>query len=213
MQVPLSNPADAHGFHTEALRLLAQQVPPDDVRWSAPPAASVTEEQPHGSRRVIGNRAARAIVPQSFVRMSELVVLHRDPQRFDFLYRLLWRLVHDPDLRGDAGDGDLARLRQMAQAVRRDIHKMKSRLAFEPVMLKGQAVEVAWYEPVHFVSEVVAGWLATRKPPPWLVCTPDRCVRWDGQRLLCAPGVPAAAQPRGQPLAEWARGLDALPWA
>jgi hypothetical protein len=57
----------------------------------------------------IRNRAARAIIPQSFVRMSELVVLHRDPLRFDLLYRSLWRLVYEPELKHDFADADLAR--------------------------------------------------------------------------------------------------------
>ena len=93
MQVPLSNQVDVAGFHSEATRLLAQLVPPDHVQWSAAPAQGVGEEPLDGERAAIHNRAARAIIPQSFVRMSELVVLHRDPQRFDLLYRALWRLV------------------------------------------------------------------------------------------------------------------------
>ena len=93
MQVPLSHQVDVAGFHTEATRLLALQVPPQDVHWSAAPAQSVDEEPLETARAAIRNRAARAIIPQSFIRMSELVVLHRDPERFDLLYRTLWRLV------------------------------------------------------------------------------------------------------------------------
>ena len=214
MQVPLSHQVDIAGFHTEATRLLAQQVPPHKVEWSAAPAQSVDEEPLDAARAAIRNRAARAIIPQSFIRMSELVVLHRDPERFDLLYRSLWRLVYEPDLKHDFGDYDLSKLRQMAQAVRRDIQKMKSKLSFRTLQLKGQQVAVAWYEPTHYVCETVGAWLASREPASrWILLTPDRSLRWDGVRLLSAPAV----APMQSPLCEasdtdWARVLEALAW-
>jgi DNA polymerase len=214
VQVPLSHQVDVAGFHTEATRLLAQQVPPQTVEWSAAPAQSIGEEPLEAGRSSIRNRAARAIIPQSFIRMSELVVLHRDPERFNLLYRSLWRLMYEPELKHDMGDEDLARLRQMAQSVRRDIQKMKTRLAFRPMAIKGSTLSVGWYEPAHYVCEVVGGWLASRDPTAhWILLTPDRSMRWDGARLLSAPAV----APMQQPMATvddqtWARVLDALPW-
>jgi DNA polymerase len=214
LQVPLSHQVDIAGFHSEATRLLAQQVPPETVHWSAAPAQSIDQEPLDTARAAIRNRAARAIIPQSFIRMSELVVLHRDADRFDLLYRALWRLVYEPELKNDFGDEDMARLRQMAQSVRRDVQKMKGKLAFRPLTIHGEAISVAWYEPVHFVSELVATWLANREPGTrWMLLTPDRSMRWDGTRLLSAPAV----APRQQPLAvrtdeDWGRVLEALPW-
>lgn len=213
VQVPLSHQVDVSGFHSEATRLLAQQVPPDTVQWSAAPAQAVEEEDLGASRAAIRNRAARAIIPQSFIRMSELVVLHRDPLRFDLLYRALWRLVYEPELKNDFADADLARLRQMAQAVRRDIQKMKTRMAFRPLSIHGEAVPVAWYEPAHYVCETVGAWLAKRDPDSrWMLLTPDRSLRWDGKHLLSAPAL--APMHNGQIMSdeERARALEALPW-
>lgn len=213
MQVPLSRQVDVAGFHTEATRLLALQVPPREVHWSAAPAQSVDEEPLEVARAAIRNRAARAIIPQSFIRMSELVVLHRDPERFDLLYRTLWRLVYEPELKNDFGDADMARLRQMAQSVRRDIQKMKTKLVFRALTVKGESVRVAQYEPVHFVAEAVGGWLATQAEGGWILLTPDRSLRWNGEHLLSAPAV---APPPG-PHATWddaqlAAILETLPW-
>ncbi|HET8745545.1 MAG TPA: DUF4130 domain-containing protein, partial [Ramlibacter sp.] len=140
-------------------------------------------------------------------------VLHRDPQRFDLLYRSLWRLVHEPELKNDPGDEDLARLRQMAQAVRRDIQKMKARIEFHPLVIRGVAVPVAWYEPAHYICEEVGIWLARRDPEGcWMLLTPDRSMRWDGEHLLSAPALAPAEH--GQPMTddERARALEALPW-
>lgn len=212
MQVPLSHQVDVAGFHSEATRLLALQVPPQDVHWSAAPAQSVDEEPLEAARAAIRNRAARAIIPQSFIRMSELVVLHRDPDRFDLLYRTLWRLVYEPELKNDFGDADMARLRQMAQSVRRDIQKMKTKLVFRPLTLKGGSVPVAQYEPVHFITEAVGGWLAAQGPEGWILLTPDRSLRWNGEHLLSAPAV-APPPPRARwDEAQLAAALEALPW-
>jgi DNA polymerase len=210
----LSHQVDIAGFHSEATRLLARQVPPDTVQWSAAPAQTIGEEAPDEHRASIHNRAARAIIPQSFIRMSELVVLHRDPARFDLLYRALWRLVYEPGLKQDFEDHDLARLRQMAQAVRRDIQKMKAKLAFRSIAFKDGVIAVAWYEPAHFIAETVAGWLARRDPAlRWILLTPERSMRWDGSKLHCAPAVAPPQQPRAERSeAEWARVLQAMPW-
>jgi DNA polymerase len=212
VQVPLSHPVDVAGFHSEATRLLARQIAPADVMWSAAPAQAVGEESLDATRAAIRNRAARALIPQSFVRMSELVVMHRDPLRFDLLYRSLWRLVYEPELRHDAADHDLARLRQMAQAVRRDIQKMNARLVFRTVPVKGRAIAVAWYEPTHHVCETVGAALARAVPAtPWILLTPDRGMHWDGERLLSAPAL-ALPPTGGRPDQDWAALLDALPW-
>jgi probable DNA metabolism protein len=214
LQVPLSHQVDVAGFHIEATRLLARQVPPQDVHWSAAPAQSVDEEPLDAVRAAIRNRAARAIIPQSFIRMSELVVLHRDADRFDLLYRALWRLVYEPELKNDFSDVDLSRLRQMAQSVRRDVQKMKAKLAFHSLSLKGEAVPVACYEPSHYIAETVGTWLANTEPgKKWILLTPDRSLRWDGMHLLSAPAVAPTQDPLAvRSDAELAAVLQALPW-
>jgi DNA polymerase len=213
VQVPLSHQVDVAGFHSEATRLLAQQVPPDTVEWCTAPAHAVEEEHLDESRAAIRNRAARAIIPQSFIRMSELVVLHRDAQRFDLLYRSLWRLVYEPELKNDPGDADMARLRQMAQAVRRDIQKMKTRLEFRPLAVKGETVQVAWYEPAHHICEMVGAWLARRDAQAhWILLTPDRSLRWDGRKLLSAPALAAPEHGAAISEADCIRALEAFAW-
>jgi DNA polymerase len=212
LQVPLSHQTDIAGFHGEATRLLAQGVPPDTVRWSANDARDVGEQSVADERATIRSRAARAIIPQSFVRMSELVVLHRDPQRFDLLYRSLWRLVFEPELKRDRGDADLSHLRQMAQSVRRDIQKMRNRVVFRPLQVNGAAVHAAWYEPTHLVTEAVAVALAKQeRATPWMLLTPDRCLHFDGKRLLNAPGLepPLSARASDE---EWVGAIAPLRW-
>jgi len=212
--IPLSHQVDVAGFHHEATRLLAQQVAPETVQWSAAPSLC-KDAQPllETANASIRNRAARAIIPQSFVRMSELVVLHRDPLRFDLLYRSLWRLVYEPELKHDFADSDLSRLRQMAQSVRRDVQKMKTRMQFHSMALKGAAMDVCWYEPTHFIAELVGGWLSRGgERPCWVLLTPERSLHWNGGRLMAAPGLGAEQQPHALSPEQWRATLEELPW-
>src|SRR5438128_6634425 len=128
MEAKLAGHTDLAGFRSEARQLLAHQVPPEAVEWHLePPTEDYTSLQsPQSSRPRNVARAATAIVPASFTRLCEFVVLHRDPERFSLLYRLLWRLVHEPGLRNDPLDPDMQQAQQLAHAVRRDMHQLKA---------------------------------------------------------------------------------------
>ncbi len=213
MQIDLAGPTDVHGFRVQANSLLAHQVPPTGVDWQAPNSPERNEAvRGSASRPPPLPSALHSIVPRSFVRLTELVVLHREPTRFDLLYRLLWRLVHEPELAGTHGDADMALAESMAHAVRRDVFRTRRALQWRDVGDKG--LRVAWCEPRHHVTEEVAQWLVKNSyEPPWLLASPDRCVFWNGQHLLCGPGVPAG-QGRSADDTTWlgiCTGLQAAP--
>jgi probable DNA metabolism protein len=199
MEVKLAGQTDLAGFRSEARQLLAHQVPPDEVQWQleAPLDPFVDAQSPQASRPKNVARAATAIVPASFTRLCEFVVLHRDPERFSLLYRLLWRLVHEPGLRNDPIDADMLQAQHMAHAVRRDIHKMKANLRMRGVRdSDGNELQVGCYEPAHHVVEAVAAWFAKRIPAArWAIMTPDRSVRSEGGQLLFGPGIPSSELP------------------
>jgi probable DNA metabolism protein len=204
----LEGQTDLAGFRSEARQLLAQQVPPEEVQWQLkPPLEAYSGAQsPQASRPRNVARAATAIVPASFTRLCEFVVMHRDPARFALLYRLLWRLVHEPGLRNNPLDIDMQQAQHMAHAVRRDIHKMKANLRMRMVETgAGQELQVGCYEPTHHVVEAVAPWFSKRAPTPhWAIFTPHRSVRWEDGRLLFGPGVECMELPGfDAPPAEW----------
>lgn len=197
MQARLASEIDLAGFREEARSLLANQVPPDQVDWlTAPNSDQFTDAVPadgKGSRHV--PRAAMAIVPASFLRLCEIVVLHRDPQRFALLYRLLWRLVHEPGLRSNPIDPDMLAAQQMGQSVRRDLHKMKAFLRLRPVDDEnGQQwpLHLGWCEPAHHIVEAGAPWFVRRfTQQRWAILTHQRSVRWTpaSERLEFGPGL------------------------
>jgi len=201
MEARLASETDLAGFREEVRLLLAQQVPPEAVHWQTAEAQnSETFADPValGDNRPRGvPKAASAIVPASFLRLCEVVVLHHEPERFALLYRLLWRLVHEPGLRNDPIDADMLQAQHMAHAVRRDIHKMKANLRMRGVRdSDGNELQVGCYEPAHHVVEAAAPWFAKRLPSArWAIFTPERSVRCEEGALLFGPGVAVAQLP------------------
>jgi DNA polymerase len=200
MEARLASETDLAGFREEARALLAHQVPPEAVQWQTSQAqnADFFADPAAAGRGDATPKAASAIVPASFLRLCEVVVMHHDPDRFALLYRLLWRLVHEPALRNDAVDADMLHAHQMGQAVRRDIHKMKAFLRFRDVDAgAAQQLQVAWHEPAHHILQAVAPWFAKRMPPEtrWVVFTPQSSVECDGVKLHFGPGIARADAP------------------
>jgi len=212
MEARLASEIDLAGFREEARALLAHQVPPDAVHWETAQAqnSDFFMDPTIGPDRVRSiPKAASAIVPASFLRLCEVVVLHHDPERFALLYRLLWRLVHEPGLRNNAVDSDMLHAHQMGQAVRRDLHKMKAFVQFHVVHdIAAQPLQLAWHEPTHHIVEAAAPWFAKRQPQSrWVIFTPERSVEFDGRKLHFGPGLPRdQVPPPGAGDAQW---LDA----
>ena len=207
MEVKLAGQTDLAGFRSEARQLLAHQVPPGEVEWQLQAGTDpfMDPQLPQASRPKNVARAANAIVPASFTRLCEFVVLHRDPERFSLLYRLLWRLVHEPGLRNDPLDADMQQAQHMAHAVRRDIHKMKANLRLRLVQDAQGELQLGCYEPAHHVVEAVAPWFAKRLTAArWAIFTPERSVRCVDGALLFGPGLPSAELPgAGGSDADW----------
>jgi probable DNA metabolism protein len=201
MEARLASETDVAGFREEARVLLAQQVPPEAVQWRTEPAQNSDQfadpPSPGDSRPRGIAKAASSIVPASFLRLCEIVVLHNDPSRFSLLYRLLWRLVHEPGLRHNPVDPDMLHAHQMGQSVRRDMHKMKAFLRFRTVHDEGGPLQLAWFDPAHHIVEAAAPWFARRSPQTrWAIMTPERSVEWDTRQLHFGPGLKRVHAPR-----------------
>jgi probable DNA metabolism protein len=151
---------DTAGFRSAMRDLLAHRVEPESIEWCPVVAAT----GPGREARARSSPAAAAIIPRSFMRLTDLVVLHSDPTRFELLYRLLWRMIHEPMLKDDPGDPDMVRAQRMAQAVRRDLYRLRSALRFEAVDVDGQEIGCAWTEPVHRLTESLGLWCAQKEP-------------------------------------------------
>jgi DNA polymerase len=216
--VALASETDFAGFRAAARELLAAHRAPDEVVWSVAgeaepdllaagasaadaandedrevePSPAMPESKGEAAGPSPGTAAAPLRVNAAFLGQCEQAALHRDPSRWALIYRLLWRLQREPGLRDDPLDADMTRLVHMAQAVRRDIHKMRAFVRFREVAQgEGQPpLHVAWFEPEHRIVETNAGFFMRRfAGMQWAILTPERCVRWDGQALAFSPGT------------------------
>ncbi len=91
--ITLDSETDFDGWRKAARALALNDVKPSDVIWNvagdAPELFAPTApplEPPHGTFNVSSR----------FVELAQIAILHRSPERFALLYRLLWRLQAKP---------------------------------------------------------------------------------------------------------------------
>ena len=191
-RIALAGDTDIEGFRSAARTLVARGVEPGRVSWQVATAAEAELFEPTAATDAPALPAVR--VPAFYAELCDRVLLHRDPARFGLMYRLLWRLLHEPGLRDDPLDADRLRAEDLARAVRRDLHKMTAFVRFRPLAASADdargPLHVAWFEPQHHIVEAVAPFFMRRfAQMRWAILTPQRCVRWDGERLAFGPGA------------------------
>ena len=194
----LASPTDWAGFRSLARHLVAQAVPPQQVQWRV---AGAAQDGLFDSADVLCASqlptAPPLGLPDGFAKVAATVALHDDATRFDRLYGWVWQLAADPALWLDKLQPQRVQLERMAQAVRREIHKMHAFVRFTPVFgAAGQTQHMAWFEPAHHVVAAVAPFFRGRFANlRWAILTPRCCVSWDGAQLQLSPGADAAARP------------------
>ncbi len=206
--VVLAHEVDFEGWRRAARALAMQGVAPEQVVWSVKEAGDLFAEVPEAPVS-----AAGFSVPRSVVALAETAIQARDAARFGLLYALVWRVNRgEKRILEDAADPLVARVTRLAQAVRRDTHKMRAFLRFREVR-EGEAVRyVAGFEPDHFIVEANAAFFVRRfATMQWSILTPYRSVHWDGESVRLGPGAHKSALPDDDALeAYWRTYFSAI---
>ncbi|WP_109487615.1 UdgX family uracil-DNA binding protein [Occallatibacter savannae] len=137
-------------------------------------------------------------VPRSFIERAKIVACHRSADRWNLLYRILFRLQSDRNLMKLDVDDDIAEFRRLEHQVKRDLHKMHAFVRFRKVEDETGVHYIAWYEPAHHVLALAAPFFAERFAiMQWAILTPDASVNWDPdeKRLTFGTGVPRERAP------------------
>ncbi|HEV2677210.1 MAG TPA: UdgX family uracil-DNA binding protein [Aliidongia sp.] len=203
----LAGEIDFDGWRRAARQLLGRGVPPGEIFWS-----TAAEDDLFGAGNLVppGGESPSFTVPRAFVSLAETALLHRDPERFAHLYRLLWRLRDEPRLLEVAIDPDVAQVQGMAKSVRRDIHKMRAFVRFRRTKLDEADWYVAWFEPEHHILEANAPFFMRRfTAMNWSILTPEASAHWDGADLAIGPGARKADAPGDDALEDLWRGYYA----
>lgn len=198
--VRLASETDFDGWRAAARRLRKTGTPPETVFWTVAPDEVLMDGTPTGTAGEPADKGRGPSgdfrVSREFVELARSVVLHRSPERFGLLYRLLWRLEAEPDLIRIVTDPEVARAIDMAKAVSRAAHKMKAFVRFR--RLEGVEPEsyAAWFEPPHRVLERVAPFFIERfANMRFSILTPDATLRWDTETAVFGPGADPSAAP------------------
>lgn len=185
--------AEFDEWRDRARQLLAADIRPESIHWSD----GVSERTLFESSLGDCSSGRAATVPPAFLKLAGLVACHRQSNRWDLLYRALWRLTHgERHLLELLSDSLVRSLTLLEKDVTRDAHKMKAFVRFRKVFEAGREHFIAWYRPDHYIVKLTAPFFARRFPSMnWSILTPDLSVRWDQSALHYGPGVPASEAP------------------
>lgn len=200
-------------WRTHARTLLQEGFTPEEVDLADATVSATlhlgldpSEPQPTGMRIPVPH------VPKSFLEAAEFAATHRSPNRWNLLYRILYRLQTQPELLKIEVDADVSQLRSLVQQVRRDLHKMHAFVRFRKVEVDPMDEAnpfvpnptsatphthpaehfVAWYQPDHRILHLAAPFFAERFPAmQWTILTPEESVLWNPaiKHLAFGPGV------------------------
>ncbi|MEG2805239.1 UdgX family uracil-DNA binding protein [Stenotrophomonas sp.] len=181
-----------------AREALQRQVAPEQLDWLPGGESSLLDAPSVLHAPLPADAPARVpAVPRDFLELAATCLCHGEPQRLALLYRMLWRITHGQrGLLTNPADPDVLRAMALAQAVRRDSHKMKAFVRFREVPGEEDAF-IAWFEPTHHILDRVAPFFARRfTGMRWAILTPARSVHWDGHALAFGPGGTQDQAPR-----------------
>ena len=191
--------ADFQGWRALARERLAAAVRPDEMVWSDERRPALFGD---GAREA-GARGARSTVVPSISRevlgLLEMLACYRDPGRWDFMYRLAWRVIHENRaLLENSADADVRTARLWSKAVSQDVHKMHAFLRFhENVGEDSVACYVAWFEPQHEILRYAIPFFEKRFGNlRWMIATPDGAAVWDGTHTEFIDSPGRSAVPR-----------------
>lgn len=182
-RIVLKDEIDWEGWRAATRALVLSEVPPEAIIWSV-----------GGTAEPVDAIEGSFSLPRPLVELAEEVIQARAPERFTLLYGLVWRAHRgERQLLAQLADPQVARAQELARAVRRDSHRMRSFLRFRPIESDAGPWHVSWWEPEHYVVEVTARAYARRFGGlPWSILTPDRSAHWDGRTLRLGPGLDGA---------------------
>ena len=208
--IVLAHEVDWEGWRTAARRLILAGVPPTDLVWSVREPDDLFAADPEPPPASPGGTFN---VPRALVDLAQTVIQAREPARFTLLYTLLSRAhAGERHLLEQVTDPDVQRAQRLAQAVRRDTHKMRAFVRFREVAEPEGSRYVAWFEPDHFIVEANAAFFVRRfATMVWSILTPYRSAHWNGEEVAFTAGANRADVPDDDKLeAYWRAYFSAI---
>ena len=167
--------------------LLAHKVAPHLVQWIShkDDGDLFAQEAEPEAPGAVKQGSATVRISRRLMDMLQTAACCRVPNRWAFLYLVLWRWQQGEKEVISAADPDGAKLHAMVKAVHREEHDMHAYIRFRERKEEAGAPRfVAWFEPSHDVLPQVARHFAARMGRiTWMIATPEASVMWDGATL------------------------------
>lgn len=179
-------------WRAQARDLIARNISPAELLWDETP-----QQHLFAIKTPPSGQGGKVTVPSAFLQLAEVIACHRSENRWNLLYRLLWRLTHgEKHLLEISTDPLMHELLLMKKAIRRDAHKAKAFVRFRLVQEEQGDHYIAWHRPDHRILPLVSGFFARRfAAMMWTILTPDESLHWDGKQLIYGAGVDASQAP------------------
>lgn len=182
-------------WREEARKLLQDNIKPEAIIWNE---TNTKQQSLFPTEVSLNPTKINFNIPATFLKLAETVCHHRDPERFNSLYHMLWRLVHEnKNLLYISSDSLTNMLELMHKSVRRDVHKTKAFVRFrKSINFAGVENFIAWHKPDHYSLPLSAPFFKRRfSVMCWTILTPDQSVYYDGNDLHFGPGAKASDAP------------------
>jgi DNA polymerase len=198
-RIVLARETDWDGWRTATRAHVLAGTPPETLDWSIGAPAEPLPDVP------LPEGGGSFGVPRALVGLAAQAIQARDPDRFDLLYRLVWRAQAGEPVLEQRDDRELTRARRLALAVRAEAHRMRTHLRFLALSDTDPTQHLGWYAPAHYVLEANAQLLTRRFANLHLtILTPDGTAQWDGTELRFGPGLDPILVPDDDALvAQW----------
>jgi DNA polymerase len=178
-------------WRAASLKALAEGLAPEAIEWRVEQPLELQQGQTlfdYGESSAEATVLPAAVAVHISKELAALIhdcALHCEPQRWAFLYKVLWRWQQGDRSVASAADEDGAQLYRMAKSVRRAKHDMIAYVRFRQQAQAARPPEyIAWYEPEHDVLAWAAEHFAQRMGrSSWMITTPRGAAFWDGEQL------------------------------
>ncbi|MBC7741816.1 MAG: UdgX family uracil-DNA binding protein [Bdellovibrionaceae bacterium] len=175
--------------------LIANGTSPNQINWNQDVLSLFSfeagENNLSASRQKNQKSNLMIAVPPEFIELAKLVSYARDDDRWNLLYRILFRLrFENANLLKISVDADIQKAESLQKSVRHDIHKMHAFVRFKKNIVEGEDIYVAWHRPEHLTVRPGTPFFARRfGDRRWSIFTPDESAHWDLKELTFGPGI------------------------
>src|SRR3569833_2062096 len=174
---------DFAGWRAAARPLLARAVRPEEIVWSAWRAPSLRDVATDhaGAASIVGLAGRAPAIPRRLMQLLEDLACYRDPNRWELMYRLTWRVLNqNRNLLDNDADPDVQVARTWEKSIHRDVHKLHAFVRFhETDSGDGNKHYIAWFKPAHEILRTTESFFEKHNPNMrWMIATPDGAAHW-----------------------------------